>query len=62
MVQKLFAPFWYFATIGCKAGNIDAAKALINAGFDVSRMETEERPKGQWFLSVHYFGTAMKPE
>ena len=35
-MQKLFAPFWYFETIGCKAGNIDAANALINAGFDVS--------------------------
>ena len=61
-MQKLFAPFWYFETIGCKAGNIDAANALINAGFDVSQMETQERPKGQWVISVHYFGTAIKPE
>lgn len=48
--------------MGCKSGNIDAAAALIDAGFDVTLMQTTEIPKGQWCQSMYYFGTAIKPD
>lgn len=60
-MQKLFAPFWYFASNGCKAGNIDAESVLKGTGFDVSGMQYEERPAGQWVVALHYFGVAVKP-
>lgn len=61
-LQKLLAPFWYFMVWGCKAGNIDADVALMDAGFDVSQMVTEKLPPFQWALWLHYYGTAVKPE
>ena len=60
--QKFIAPFWYFLTIGCKAGNIDAHGALTDAGFDLTRMQSEKHPQGQWAFNLYYFGVAIKPE
>lgn len=62
LIQKAIAPFWYFFTLGCTAGNFDPIILLTRAGFDVSAMEEYDFPDGPPTHSKNLYGSAAKKQ
>ena len=60
LLISFMSPVWKFMLLGCKAGNIDVKKMLINAGFDVRSLNTYYEPRASFNMQIYLYGVAVK--
>lgn len=61
-LQDLFAPFWKFFGLGCKAGAQDTLALLSEANFDISLMKEDINPDLPLTHNRTHYGLAVKQE
>lgn len=59
-LQKVYAPFWSFFSLGCKAGNQDVKQLLTDHSFDTSRLVEEVHPTLPVTHAVTLYGSAVR--
>lgn len=60
LLQRLYAPFWRFFGMGCKAGSQDCKSCLEKQGFDTSNISEYRHPDLIITHSLTEYGTAIK--
>lgn len=61
LLQKLYAPFWRFFGMGCKAGSQDCISSLQSAGLETQLIQRYQHPDLLVTHSLTEYGTAVKP-
>lgn len=59
-IQKAYAPFWSFFSLGCKAGNQNVKQLLSDHSFDTSNLIEELHPTLPVTHAVTLYGSAVK--
>jgi hypothetical protein len=59
--QMMIAPFWYFFTLGCSAGNFYPLHLLSKAGLDTSAIKEFENAAQTFSHRQMMYGFAVKP-
>lgn len=61
VIQLLYAPFWRFFGMGCKAGSQDCTSCLQSAGLETDQIQRYRHPDLLLTHSLTEFGAAVKP-
>lgn len=59
-IQKMYAPFWYFFSLGCKAGNQNVINLLKEHSFDTNSLIETIHPTLPVTHAVTLYGSAVK--